>query len=263
MTPSRFSLKSGSILFLAILFLFQFTCHVRAQADRIKESDISVLTLSANEYAVCRRSCPAPKQLSCSPTLGSTCSHPAVSAQCQNMGTDDRGRVNWKCTSELDQRVRFANLKVSCEGYDRAGDEYVLKGSCILEYGLQSTGGGGGDGPDNRGFLGLLGVIPCLCLCFGGIGLFICIAAILNRARGPSYAVPPPPVGYAEPRYYGRSWRPGFFSGFALGRFSGHRHHHHHGGFHHHHNHGGGGRSWGGGGGHHTSTGFATSSSSR
>lgn len=43
----------------------------------------------------------------------------------------------------------FGRLDVSCEGYDRPGDSYVLRGSCGLRYTLTPSGSSPGLRPDN------------------------------------------------------------------------------------------------------------------
>ena len=44
----------------------------------------------------------------------------------------------WECKADLDKRVQFSVLKVSCEGYEYTSDPYVLIGSCGLEYSLET-----------------------------------------------------------------------------------------------------------------------------
>ncbi|KDN38401.1 hypothetical protein RSAG8_09495, partial [Rhizoctonia solani AG-8 WAC10335] len=46
------------------------------------------------------------------------------------------GDSDWKCEADLPASLRFGKLQVSCEGWDRPGDPYVLKGSCGLTYSL-------------------------------------------------------------------------------------------------------------------------------
>lgn len=42
----------------------------------------------------------------------------------------------------MDNEYRFGKISVSCEGYDYAEDNYVLAGSCGLEYTIDLTKGG-------------------------------------------------------------------------------------------------------------------------
>merc|ERR1712107_836979 len=73
--------------------------------------------------------------------------------QCYNRGWDGRD-VQWECKADMEGTVRFGKVEVICEGYDYAEDDYILAGSCGLEYTLELTregkqqnsysGGGGG-----------------------------------------------------------------------------------------------------------------------
>nr|XP_012999813.1 store-operated calcium entry-associated regulatory factor [Cavia porcellus] len=45
----------------------------------------------------------------------------------------------WECKTDLDIAYRFGKTVVSCEGYDSSEDQYVLRGSCGLEYHLDYT----------------------------------------------------------------------------------------------------------------------------
>lgn len=54
------------------------------------------------------------------------------------MGSDGKD-VQWKCEAEFDRRVVFDTVHVSCEGYHAPDDDYILEGSCGLEYRLKYT----------------------------------------------------------------------------------------------------------------------------
>lgn len=75
---------------------------------------------------VCARA--AMKQLNC---VKGACAldYQPDTVQCLNMGTDGVD-VQWKCEADLDSRVKFGHIDVSCEGYSSPNDPYVLKGSC-------------------------------------------------------------------------------------------------------------------------------------
>ena len=69
--------------------------------------------------------------------------------QCYNRGWDGK-EVQWECKADLEGTVRFDRVEVVCEGYDYAEDDFILAGSCGLEYtleltkeGKQQSGGGG------------------------------------------------------------------------------------------------------------------------
>ena len=42
----------------------------------------------------------------------------------------------------MDTAYRFGRIEVSCEGYSHPADDYILKGSCGLEYTLELTNEG-------------------------------------------------------------------------------------------------------------------------
>jgi len=58
---------------------------------------------------------------------------------CSNIGVNDKGEVQWKCEAQMEDLYRLGRTTVSCEGYNRAGDPLVLKGSCGVEYTLHLT----------------------------------------------------------------------------------------------------------------------------
>ncbi|UZJ56472.1 hypothetical protein CBS101457_005792 [Exobasidium rhododendri] len=42
----------------------------------------------------------------------------------------------WRCEADLHPSVRLGAVEVSCEGWENSEDEYVLRGSCMLEYNI-------------------------------------------------------------------------------------------------------------------------------
>ncbi|KAK3089759.1 hypothetical protein FSP39_006272 [Pinctada imbricata] len=58
--------------------------------------------------------------------------------QCYNRGSDGYD-VQWECKTDMDNAYRFGNIEVICEGYDYPDDQYILRGSCGLEYTLDLT----------------------------------------------------------------------------------------------------------------------------
>ncbi|KAL1724323.1 hypothetical protein EV715DRAFT_285491 [Schizophyllum commune] len=105
--------------------------------DRILLEKIPALTFYAGEETVARRSDPIP-QLTC---IGRPCKiyQPEV-IRCTNIGGTGT-EVEWKCEADLPEALRFGRVEVSCEGYSRPGDPYVLKGSCGLQYKLVQVPG--------------------------------------------------------------------------------------------------------------------------
>ena len=45
--------------------------------------------------------------------------------------------IQWECRAEMPDNIRFGKVQVTCEGYDHSKDEFVLNGSCGLEYTLK------------------------------------------------------------------------------------------------------------------------------
>merc|ERR1719153_447532 len=118
--------------------------------------DVQVLTLREGAMTTGRRSSPVP-QLACVGGSGRGRGEPGV-VQCYNRGWDGR-EVQWECKADMEGSVRFGKVEVVCEGYDYPEDEYILAGSCGLEYTLELTkegrqqdsyGGGGGWGYQNQ-----------------------------------------------------------------------------------------------------------------
>ncbi|XP_041466662.1 store-operated calcium entry-associated regulatory factor-like [Lytechinus variegatus] len=106
------------------------------KSDRVRLEDISVLTLKHGKMTTGRRSSPV-KQLQC---VGGSAAHaftPQV-VQCYNRGSDGYD-VQWECKTDMDNAYRFGQIEVICEGYSSPDDEYILKGSCGLEYTLEYT----------------------------------------------------------------------------------------------------------------------------
>lgn len=107
--------------------------------DRVKLRDVQALTLRLGQYTTGRRSHPVP-QLNC--RGGSAgCRHQPSVVQCYNRGTNGRD-VQWECKAEMKRSQKFGLIQVTCEGYDYPQDEYILVGSCGLEYYLERTGHG-------------------------------------------------------------------------------------------------------------------------
>lgn len=49
--------------------------------------------------------------------------------------------AQWECNADLDNDYKFGEVTVVCEGYDYPEDEYILRGSCALEYTLEYASG--------------------------------------------------------------------------------------------------------------------------
>ena len=122
------------------------------QHQKIRLRDVQVLTLHEGAMTTGRRSSPVP-QLSCVGGSGRGRGHEPRVVQCYNRGWDGRD-VQWECKADMEGAVRLGKVEVVCEGYDYPEDDFILAGSCGLEYSLEltkegrdqdrHTGGGGG-----------------------------------------------------------------------------------------------------------------------
>jgi len=102
---------------------------------RVALAKIPALTFYKDSITLARRTNPIP-QLVCS---GKACDlyMPEV-VRCENIGGGGGNTVDvdWKCEADLPESLRFGRVEVSCEGWSGPNDPYVLKGSCGLEYRL-------------------------------------------------------------------------------------------------------------------------------
>jgi len=99
---------------------------------RVALAKIPALTFYKDSVTLSRRTSSIP-QLVC---IGKACDlyMPEV-VRCENIGGEG-GEVDWKCEADLPESLRFGRVEVSCEGWSGPGDSYVLKGSCGVEYRL-------------------------------------------------------------------------------------------------------------------------------
>ncbi|XP_004592746.3 store-operated calcium entry-associated regulatory factor [Ochotona princeps] len=124
---------------LGLLLLLQVSCPVLCwnDPDRMLLRDVKALTLHYDRYTTSRRLDPIPQLKCVGGTAGCDSYTPKV-IQCQNKGWDGYD-VQWECKTDLDVAYKFGKTVVSCEGYESAEDQYVLRGSCGLEYNLDYT----------------------------------------------------------------------------------------------------------------------------
>ncbi|XP_037037917.1 store-operated calcium entry-associated regulatory factor-like [Bradysia coprophila] len=119
-------MNSKDTIFVLLLAIVS----VSAKRDSIRLKDVNTLTLYSDKWTTSRRSAPV-KQLTC---VGGQCNRAQIeTAQCYNRGFDGND-VQWECKAELPSNYKFGRLEVSCEGYDYPEDDYILVGSCGLEY---------------------------------------------------------------------------------------------------------------------------------
>lgn len=116
---------------------------------KVKLKDVNTLTLYQGKMTNGRRSAPVP-QLTChGGSAGCNAFIPDV-VQCYNRGSDGLD-VQWECKTEMANEFKFGKIQVSCEGYDYPEDEYILAGSCGLEYTIDRTGVNQGNSQNNHG----------------------------------------------------------------------------------------------------------------
>ncbi|KAL9054769.1 MAG: hypothetical protein Q9162_003967 [Coniocarpon cinnabarinum] len=106
--------------------------------DAVRLADINALTFHKDRQTTHRRVASLP-QLTC--TGGSGCKYyEADSVRCVNSGSSyDASSIEWTCKASLPPEFKLGSTEVVCEGFDNADDEFVLKGSCALEYRLLLT----------------------------------------------------------------------------------------------------------------------------
>nr|OQO32159.1 hypothetical protein B0A51_00528 [Rachicladosporium sp. CCFEE 5018] len=158
-------------------------------AKRPKEaillSTVKSLTLHANSLTTSRRLAPVP-QLTCVGGSASKFADVVEVMRCTNSGRGyGKEDVEWTCQAELPEEFKLGSTQVVCEGYEGPEDEYVLRGSCGVEFRLVLTGKG--EEKYGREPSGLFGKgssggergrdwgSGCFRLCFGGwiIGLIV------------------------------------------------------------------------------------------
>jgi hypothetical protein len=174
--------------------------------------------------------------------------------RCSNQGADySTEDIQWSCVANLPEEVKLGSTDVICEGYKDRDDEFVLKGSCGVEYRLLLTdkgeerygGGGFWNGKGNSG--GEESNFPAWLFMIVFFGVFGWILYSMYQAyqTGPNVRrqprrfggggwggwgggnddddPPPPYPGYprSKPTFGAPGWQPGFWSGVAGGAAAG------------------------------------------
>lgn len=209
MSPRTFGVCTPPVFSLVVILLLTSPANSWG-AKKVKLKDIEVLTLRQGQYTTGRRSSPVP-QLKC---LGGSagCQNAPAVVQCYNRGSDGYS-TQWECKADMSKSQKFGTVEVTCEGYDYADDEYILAGSCGLEYSLDRTGYGGGSTYEYSTYTGHSKSGST----FQTI-LFLCVVAfiiyvIYQNCLSPGHLNDAPP-GYDEPPPdYPGSPRGGFFGG--------------------------------------------------
>ena len=110
--------------------LIVFCALAAASERRILLRDIQTLLFESGKLGTGFRTEPAPQMTQVGgPAI------PVSRIWCKNAGWDGR-RVLWECRLPDDVPATLGEFEISCEGFERAGDPYVLAGSCGIEYSL-------------------------------------------------------------------------------------------------------------------------------
>lgn len=166
---------ASSIFIFILLEIVKCTIFssLKNETDRIKLIDIKYLTLYKDRLSTYRRLSPI-QQLQC--TSGCEYTHLPSIVNCYNLGWDGK-TVQWECRAELDTNYKFGTIQISCEGYDYKGDEYVLVGSCGLEYSIESK----------NASIGTMGIIFLAIFAIIGVGIFGFCIYVAYRYRDKNY----------------------------------------------------------------------------
>jgi hypothetical protein len=118
------------LLVLSVLLVFGYS------QQKISLRDVTALTFHQGRVTAARRTTPMP-QLS---QVGGVREYTPQTIQCTNSGFDGQS-IQWKCVAAgIPKKYKLGHVEVVCEGYDHPGDQYILVGSCGLEYTLEYTG---------------------------------------------------------------------------------------------------------------------------
>ncbi len=118
---------ASTVLVLVLILVATVYAH-----ERVRERDIQALTVRKGHMTTHRRIGAYP-QIVCS---GPHCGLAPDVIQCVNKGWSGTS-VQWACEAQMASDLHFGPIKITCEGWDGAGDPYVLAGSCSLEYELR------------------------------------------------------------------------------------------------------------------------------
>jgi len=126
-----------SLLLLLLLLCVAVPSRGAAAHDSVLLKDVQVLTLHRGSMTAGRRTAPM-AQLSCVGGSAQASAARVETVQCTNQGFDGRDYA-WRCVAQLPETLRLGKTEVLCEGYGYPDDPYILRGSCGLEYHLESV----------------------------------------------------------------------------------------------------------------------------
>ncbi|ETS79969.1 hypothetical protein PFICI_07498 [Pestalotiopsis fici W106-1] len=180
---------------LAVLSLATPSLAATKPKNAILLSEVQSLTLRGGAKTAHRRVAAAP-QLKC-------ISHPSICKlhdvdlmRCTNQGSGYSDEdIQWSCTANLPPTLKLGSTDVICEGYASSDDEYVLKGSCGVEYRLVLTdegdkryphlpnGGGGGWGGKSKSKEGIDWSGILFMFCFVGVLMWMVYSGCTNARQ--------------------------------------------------------------------------------
>jgi hypothetical protein len=213
--------RFGALLLVLVIVCCWSSADAWSQKG-VRLTDIQVLTLHSDRKT--KGSKPIDQLRCVGGSAASSRFYPDV-VQCVNVGTDGVD-VQWKCEADMPKQIKFGRLEVSCEGLTHPNDPYVVKGSCGLEYTLESSGH---DSYKPSG--GSYSAAMVLAVFFGVFVLYVCCrtdhtsrtAPYPDASRpGPSFNTrsSAPPPGF-KTTYTGDTGSatdgPGFWSGMMAG----------------------------------------------
>ncbi|KAI5465723.1 hypothetical protein BGZ63DRAFT_112280 [Mariannaea sp. PMI_226] len=187
-------------------------------------SEVESLTLRGNGAMTNHRRVPAIPQLRCLSNPKICDLYDIDVMRCVNQGssygTED---IQWSCTASLPEELKLGSTDVICEGYSSPNDDYVLKGSCGVEYRLALTNKGKQKYPslagDGSWFNDGHGNTDWNAVLFVVIFLIILGCIIWSFIKGQNRREPWRPG--TRPSKPDDVWTPGFWTGVAGGAAAG------------------------------------------
>lgn len=128
-----------AVTILMLLACFTLTVlgqDFTAPRGRVLLRDVPSIRFYSGAMTAYRRTSPIP-QMTC---LDGPCGSAPTTIDCINTGSNGV-EVTWSCSAILPNDVHLGQVAVACEGYENPDDEYVLDGSCGLEYTLRLGNG--------------------------------------------------------------------------------------------------------------------------
>lgn len=111
--------------------LFFALATVVAAHERVLLRDVSTVLFEAGKISTASRGSPVNQLVQ----VGGP-HHYVPQIMCTNSGWDGR-QVIWECRLPNSVPADLDQFEVTCQGYDRPGDPYILAGSCGIEYSLK------------------------------------------------------------------------------------------------------------------------------